>query len=564
MNLDQINPECFILALFIRDDGQRFLLGSGAYMFKKSQQQFAANTYANDVVEVQGDDGVFLAGQVRRPSTQNFDGYVGDATVSKADIEEYRKDFLAFFRKNYYYTVVYIFPNGEAIQRRKGFIVDAPEVKELFQIHPEYHIALNFEDINYYSYSEDPDGHETYTKSATVYLSTGASSGGLIWDNIGAVSSSSRNLMRFDALNNILQPQASKYQDGITFTTNEDGSVTVSGKSTNVVTFEWAGIALATGSYTLSGCPDGGSDSTYRMDAVYTSGGSGWIGYDYGSGISFVTTSQSTITVRIRIASGATINDVVFTPVLKSSYLKSAEGSELVIDGTTPAPQNVFTPQTLAFTLSAGTYTWSINVLSGSTSGSGAFAIYLRSAATTSGNEIANRTNSTMSTPITFTLSETKTVYFQIYCNAAGRVFDNYTLGMQIEQGSKATPYSPYNGDNAEGFVWEAGSSAGPTTVMVDSIDRVYPIWQLTGPATNPQLAVLTTGTTLTYSGSITSTQTLEVNMFNKTATLNGASVIGNVSGDWVYFAAGNNRVTYTTNNADANPSNIYWQEVVG
>lgn len=305
MNLDQINPECFILALFIRDDGQRFLLGSGAYMFKESQQQFVANSYANDVVEVQGNDGVFLAGQVRRPSVQKFDGYIGDATVSKADVEEYRKDFLAFFRKNYYYTVVYIFPNGEAIQRRKGFIVDAPEVKELFQIHPEYHIALNFEDINYYSYSEDSEGQETYTKSATIYLSTGASSGGLTWDSLGVV--------------------------------------------------------------------------------------------------------------------------------------------------------------------------W-----------------------------------------------------------------------------------------DSEGAVWEAGSGAGPTTVMVDSIDRVYPIWKLTGPATNPQLAVLTTGTTLKYSGSITGTQTLEIDMFNKTATLNGTSVIGNVSGDWVYFDAGNNRVTYTTNNADANPSTIYWQEVVG
>lgn len=305
MNIDQIKTECFILALFIREDGERILLGSGIYEFKDSQLHFSADSYANDTIEVQGNDGVLLAGQVRRPTTQTFEGFVGDATVKKAQIEEYRRDFLAFFRKNFYYTVVYIFPDGTAIQRRKGFIVDAPEVKELYQVYPNYHVALNFEDVNYYSYSEDEEGHEIYTKSAMINLSTGGTRGGLIWDSVGV---------------------------------------------------EWDSI----------------------------------------------------------------------------------------------------------------------------------------------------------------------------------------------------------------GAVWEEGGGGGPTTVMVDSIDRVYPVWRLTGPAVNPQLAVLETGTIINYTGTITATQTLEIDMFNKTAKLNGTSVIGNVSGDWVYFDPGNNRVTYTTNNADAEPSEILWQEVVG
>jgi hypothetical protein len=305
MNLDQIQTQCFILALFIREDGERFLLGSGAYEFKDSQLHFAANTYANDVVEVQGNDGVFLAGQVRRANTQVFDGYIGDATVSKQDVEDYRRAFFEFFRKGFYYTVVYIMPDGIAIQRRKGFIVDAPEVKELFQFYPEYHIGLNFEDINYYSYSEGPGGEETYTKTATIYLSAGATSGGLVWDDLGVV---------------------------------------------------W--------------------------DSV--------------------------------------------------------------------------------------------------------------------------------------------------------------------------------------GAVWEEGGGGGPTTVMVDSVADVYPIWEVQGPVNNPQLSVLSTGTTITYSGNITETQKLVVDMFNKTATLNGVSVVGNISGDWVHFAPGNNRVTYTATNADALPSTIYWQEIVG
>lgn len=304
MNLDQITTQSFILSLFIRDDGQRFLLGSGAYEFKDKQLHFAGNIYENDIVEVQGNDGILLAGQVRRPSTQQFDGFIGDATVCKGNTEAYRRTFLAFFRKDHYYTVVYVFSDGTAIQRRKGFIVDAPEVKELYQYYPEYHVGLNFEDINYYTYAEDSEGHEIYGKSATISISPGLSYGGLIWDS-----------------------------DGVTWDSN--------------------------------------------------------------------------------------------------------------------------------------------------------------------------------------------------------------------------------------GAIWEPGAG-GPTTILVESIDDVYPIWKLTGPVVNPQISVLTTGTTMSYSGTITSNQTLEIDMFNKTASLNGTNVINNVSGDWIYFKPGDNRVSYTASNADANYSTIEWQEIVG
>lgn len=305
MNLDQITLQGFILALFIRDDGERFLLGSGAYEFNKKQLHFNANNYQNDIVEVQGNDGVFLAGQVRRASDQSFDGYIGDNTVSRNGIEQYRQAFLAFFRKNFHYTVVYIFHDGTAIQRKLGFIVEAPEVKELYQFFPEYHVALNFEDVNYYSYAEDSNGNEIYSKSATIPLTISPQDGGLVWN-----------------LNGI----------------------------------KWDGL----------------------------------------------------------------------------------------------------------------------------------------------------------------------------------------------------------------GAVWEATSGGGVTTVQVDSIDRVYPIWEVVGPAVNPQLSVLTTNTTLSYTGTVAAGQTLTINMFDKTAALNGTSVISNVSGDWVYFDTGNNQVTYNTNNGDATDSTIYWQEVVG
>lgn len=305
MAIKDINLTGYILALFIRDDNERFLLGNGYYEFKDTQLHFAANTIANDIVEVQGNDGFLLAGQVRRPGSQSFDGYVGDGTTDKETVEEYRRNFFQFFRKNFFYKVVYIFADGTAIQRKRGFLVDDPTVQELYQLYPQYHVALNFEDVNYYSYSENDDGEEIYVKSALIYLSTGGTTGGLAWDEVGV---------------------------------------------------EWDNI----------------------------------------------------------------------------------------------------------------------------------------------------------------------------------------------------------------GAIWEEGGGGGPTTVEVDSITNVYPIWTIKGPAVNPQLSVLSTNTTINYSGTITASQTLVIDMFNKTAKLNGTSVIGNVYGDWVSFEPGNNRVVYTTNNADALPSTIEWQEVVG
>ena len=195
MNLDQIETKSFIMALFIRDDNERFLLGTGAYEFKDSQLHFAGNTIENDVVSIQGNDGYMLAGQVRRPNTQVFDGYIGDATTTKSEVEGFRRDFFAFFRKNHFYTVVYIMADGSAIQRRKGFLVDAPTVKELWQMYPEYHVGFNFEDINYYNYTENAQGEETYGKSADVGLAK-AMYGGLIWeeDGITTVSGTGTNI----------------------------------------------------------------------------------------------------------------------------------------------------------------------------------------------------------------------------------------------------------------------------------------------------------------------------------------------------------------------------------
>lgn len=187
--LATITPHGWILALFIRDDGERLLLGDGYYEFKEEQRHFVANTYINDVVELQGTDGQLIAGQVRRSQAQPFDGYICDPTIDQATTEQKRRDFFLFFRKNHEYKVVYIFPNGDAIQRTGGYIVDAPEIREIIQRSPEYHVALAFEDVNYYTYAEAPDGSEKYTYEAEL-APVFATDGGLLWDGKGMVSDS--------------------------------------------------------------------------------------------------------------------------------------------------------------------------------------------------------------------------------------------------------------------------------------------------------------------------------------------------------------------------------------
>lgn len=185
MNLNQIDPKNFIMALFKRDDGERFLLGMGLYEFKDGLQHFQPNIIANDIVEKQGANGQLLAGQVMRTGTQSFDGYIGDETTTRVDTENARRAFVRFFQPNFFYKVIYIMPNGTAIQRQNGYLVDAPSVPEMIERFPEYHVALAFENLNYYTYNEDASGNETYAQEVTIEPE-GLLTGGLIWDAIGA------------------------------------------------------------------------------------------------------------------------------------------------------------------------------------------------------------------------------------------------------------------------------------------------------------------------------------------------------------------------------------------
>lgn len=437
--ISNITTQCWILALFVRDDGERLLLGDGVYDFKERQQHFKANLIVNDAVDVQGNDGTLLAGQVRRATTQSFDGYVGDATSTPQEIEQYRRDFFAFFLKNHFYEVIYIFQDGTAIKRQKGFLVDAPEIKELFQISPEYHVALNFEDVNYYEYNENAEGQEIYGESADIPIIS-AAKGGQVWDENGLVwEYSIKNLVYTNE----------KYDGGINFTYDS-----------------------TTGTTTVSGTPQ-------------------W------------------------------------------TYAVSGENTLEIPAGT----YTISIGETLPFAVGVATRDKSTNVRSGH--------------AIAAGNK-----------KLTFTLSSPAKSY-DIYITSltTGVQINTTSFNIQMETGDTATDFQPFTYSGQE---WEVGGHGGVVTIDVDSIDIVYPVITIKGPANSPTLENITTNTRLSFSGNVTSSQTLVIDTRSQTAKLNGTSVISSISGDWLVLAPGINRISYTASNDTAPDATIEWSEVVG
>lgn len=118
-------------------------------------------------------------------------------------------------------------------------------------------------------------------------------------------------------LNNLMSSQTI---NGITFTKNDDGTVLVNGTATDLAIIniiENNSFVLPEGQYTISGCPANGSNSTYRLDI---NDGANLNQRDYGSGATFTLTNSLTVNnVRIRIANGATINNLLFKPMIEQS-----------------------------------------------------------------------------------------------------------------------------------------------------------------------------------------------------------------------------------------------------
>lgn len=119
--------------------------------------------------------------------------------------------------------------------------------------------------------------------------------------------------------------KAVKSYNGMTFTRNDDGSVTANGTASADAYYHLmpTGSKLAAGKYILSGCPSGGATSKYRIAiAREASGDKARIDYnDFGSSVELTAESDDTFISYIFVRSGNTLNNLVFYPLLRDASI---------------------------------------------------------------------------------------------------------------------------------------------------------------------------------------------------------------------------------------------------
>lgn len=288
-----------------------------------------------------------------------------------------------------------------------------------------------------------------------------------------------------------------KTLNGITFTDNGDGSITCNGTATATATFNLMNN-LATHlfevgeSYILSGCPSGGSNTSYAI---------GWhnVGSEYGSGLTITVAEDTVYTAYIVIHSGATVSNLTFYPMVRLTSIEDATwepysggiaapnpkypqglisagndgGIGVWVGGKNLARINRvvtadtrygITKTTLANTsdillngtatksfsstiltdlfLKAGTYT--VSTFGANTSSSTSDRVHVN-------NQLTDKVlvNYVMpNAPKTFTINDDTIVTVNIVFGA-GSTYNNAKVGIQIELGSVATEYEPYVGGSA-------------------------------------------------------------------------------------------------------------------
>ena len=117
-----------------------------------------------------------------------------------------------------------------------------------------------------------------------------------------------KNLLKINAVTQTI--------NGVTFTINDDKSITVNGTATAQISFAVNNkVGLDIGNYILTGCPSGGSKNTFYLTAYASLA---WLSApDFGSGCKI---ENKTIThIVISIASGYTANNLTFSPMLRDA-----------------------------------------------------------------------------------------------------------------------------------------------------------------------------------------------------------------------------------------------------
>jgi hypothetical protein len=125
------------------------------------------------------------------------------------------------------------------------------------------------------------------------------------------IDNGAKNLLKITATSQTI--------NGVTFSVNDDGTITANGTATadNVSFFVNTDVSASIlRSVKFTGCPAGGSDSTYQMILEQNGYPYSSIAFDRGSGYDLSYTGNVNVACYIQIKSGITVNNLVFKPMI--------------------------------------------------------------------------------------------------------------------------------------------------------------------------------------------------------------------------------------------------------
>lgn len=283
--------------------------------------------------------------------------------------------------------------------------------------------------------------------------------------------------------------ETTKTANGVTFTVNSDGSVTVNGTATSDADFMLlrGPIQSYSESYFLSGCPTGGSDTTYYISESFTAS------KDTGNGV-VLNNLPSDQAWRIVIKSGTTVNNLVFRPMLNAGTeakpyskwfagLKNASFEKIVSTGRNlipyPYEESTKTENGITFTVNSdgsitanGTTTVNPSIFNVAKISLNAGTYALRSFVNVANAgicqfyiDIPSEPNDRTGNGVTFTLQDdivNKNVNIIV---GPSQTVNNLIFKPMLQFGTTATAYEPYISDTL----------SAETPIELTEYDVAYP-----------------------------------------------------------------------------------------
>ena len=309
--------------------------------------------------------------------------------------------------------------------------------------------------------------YETYTMSGDI-VSFPNGAGGIPVKDLKADVVAVQNLNGYDhpwvggaGKNKFKASISTQTVSDVVFTVNSDGTIKASGTATADVYLTIGSYTFSAVSYSLSGCPSGGGNSTFGLYASFAGGDNKM---DHGSGVVFTATA-TTANLRIFVRNGVHIDDT-FKPMLaESSSVEAYEPYSNIcpISGWDEVNVNVMGKNLLNSALCANRTSNGITTThnaDGSITFSGTASATNRWwSASDNMNVFFKAGTYTLSSSLsmqlyfhnsgyksgTFTLTADDTIDNIRFVVTNGTTY-NTTVKPQLELGSTATAYEPYNG----------------------------------------------------------------------------------------------------------------------